>query len=32
MSKLIYGKNGQVRFNSEQEKQEAFEYILTYIV
>lgn len=29
MSKLIYGKNGQVRFNSEQEKQEAFEYILT---
>lgn len=29
MSKLIYGKNGQVRFDSEQEKQEAFEYILT---
>lgn len=29
MSKLIYGQNGQVRFNNEQEKQEAFEYILS---
>lgn len=29
MSKLVYGKNGQVRFNSEEEKQEAFNYLLT---
>lgn len=29
MSKLIYGKNGQVRFNNEEEKQEAFNYLLT---
>lgn len=28
MSKLIYGKQGQVRFNNEEEKQEAFEYLL----
>lgn len=29
MSKLIYGKNGQVHFNNEQEKEEAINYILT---
>ena len=29
MSKLVYGKNGQVRFDSEQEKREAIEYLLT---
>ena len=29
MSKLVYGKNGQVHFNSEQEKEEAINYILT---
>lgn len=29
MSKLVYGKNGQVRFTSEHEKQEAFEYLRT---
>ncbi len=29
MSKLIYGRKGQVRFNSEEEKKEAMEYILT---
>lgn len=29
MSKLVYGKNGQVRFNSEEEKREAFSYLLT---
>jgi len=29
MSKLEYGKNGQVRFNNEVEKQEAFRYLLT---
>jgi hypothetical protein len=29
MSKLIYGKQGQVRFNSEAEKMEAFRYLLT---
>ena len=28
MSKLVYGKNKQVRFNSEEEKQEAFNYLL----
>ena len=28
MSKLIYGKQGQVRFNNEEEKQEAFEYLI----
>ena len=28
MSKLIYGKNGQVHFDSEKEKQIAIEYIL----
>lgn len=28
MSKLIYGKNGQVRFDNEQEKQVAIDYIL----
>lgn len=26
---LVYGKNGQVHFKSEKEKQEAIEYILT---
>ncbi len=29
MSKLIYGRNGQVKFNNEEEKREAFEYLLT---
>lgn len=29
MDKLIYGKNGQVHFDNEREKQEAVEYILT---
>lgn len=29
MSQLIYGKNGQVRFNDESEKMEAIEYLLT---
>jgi len=29
MSKLIYGKRGQVRFNDEVEKQEAYQYLLT---
>lgn len=29
MSKLIYGKKGQVRFESEAEKTEAIEYLLT---
>lgn len=29
MSKLVYGKNGQVRFYNEDEKQEAFHYLLT---
>ena len=29
MSKLVYGKNGQLRFKSEEEKKEAIEYILT---
>lgn len=28
MSKLIYGKKGQVRFNNEKEKEEAINYIL----
>lgn len=28
MSKLIYGKNGQVQFNNESEKKEAMDYIL----
>lgn len=28
MSKLVYGENDQVRFFSEEEKQEAIEYIL----
>lgn len=27
MSKLVYGKNGQVRFRNEQEKREAFDYL-----
>lgn len=29
MSKLVYGKLGQVHFDSEEDKQEAVEYILT---
>ncbi len=29
MSKLKYGKNGQVHFDSEREKREAMEYVLT---
>lgn len=29
MSKLVYGRNGQVRFADENEKREAIEYILT---
>ena len=29
MSKLVYGKNGQVHFDNEKEKQEAIEYILS---
>ena len=28
MCKLVYGKNEQVRFNSEEEKEEAFNYML----
>lgn len=28
MSKLVYGRNGQLRFNNEEEKQQAIEYIL----
>ena len=29
MRKLVFGKNGQVHFNNENEKQEAIEYLLT---
>lgn len=29
MSKLIYGKNAQVKFHNEEEKKEAFAYLLT---
>lgn len=29
MSKLVYGTKGQVRFDSEREKREAFEYLRT---
>lgn len=29
MSKLIYGKKGQVKFKNEEEKKEAFKYLLT---
>lgn len=29
MSKLVYGKKGQVRFKSEEEKQSAIDYILS---
>jgi len=29
MSKLVYGKNGQVEFENEIEKQAAFQYLLT---
>lgn len=29
MSRLVYGKNGQVVFESEEEKKEAFQYLLT---
>ena len=29
MSKLVYGKNGQVHFDNDEEKREAMEYILT---
>lgn len=29
MGKLIFGRNGQVRFNSEEEKKIAIDYILT---
>lgn len=29
MAKLVYGKLGQVSFNSEEEKEEAIQYILT---
>jgi hypothetical protein len=29
MSKLVYGKNGQVHFDSEEEKKEAIEYLLS---
>ena len=29
MVKLVFGKNGQVHFNNENEKQEAIEYLLT---
>jgi len=29
MGKLVYGKNGQVHFTSEEEKQVAIDYILT---
>ncbi len=28
MNKLIYGKNGQVSFNNDAEKKEAFDYML----
>lgn len=28
MTKLVYGKDGQVKFLSEAEKQEAFEYLI----
>jgi hypothetical protein len=28
MSKLVYGKNEQIKFNSEDEKREAFNYML----
>ncbi len=28
MTKLVYGKNGQVEFVSEAEKQEAFDYLI----
>jgi hypothetical protein len=30
MSKLVYGRNSQVSFNNEEEKQEAITYILTH--
>lgn len=30
MSKLVYGKNGQVSFTNEIEKREAIKYILTF--
>lgn len=29
MSKLVYGKNGQVRFNNEEEKVKAIDYLLS---
>ena len=29
MSKLVYGKNGQVKFDNDTEKQIAIDYILT---
>lgn len=29
MEKLVFGKNGQVHFNNENEKHEAIEYLLT---
>ena len=29
MSKLVYGKNGQVHFENEEEKREAIDYLLT---
>lgn len=29
MCKLVYGKNGQVHFDNENEKREAIEYLLT---
>lgn len=29
MTKLVYGKDGQVEFLSEAEKQEAFDYLMT---
>lgn len=29
MSKLVFGKNGQVHFDNEKEKQEAIEYLLS---
>lgn len=29
MGKLVFGRNGQVRFRSEEEKQKAFEYLRT---
>ena len=28
MNKLVYGKNKQLRFNNEEEKKEAIDYIL----